>query len=156
MPELPEAAGYIDQSGECYPDLMGSVYTADQMRAYATQALLKALAVHQDAELAARALAARAQPGTMQWCKKCGEGVTPGLCRRADLHATAPQDALRRDAARYRWLLDNARNISDGDDGVCLVVPTIYSEDWDEKCGEAIDKAMQADSARAQLGGSGS
>jgi hypothetical protein len=78
----------------------------------------------------------------------------PTIIARAH-HAGQVEEAVRRDAERYRWLLDNARNSSDGDDGVCLVVP-IYSDDWDEKCDEAIDKAMQADSARAQLGGGGS
>lgn len=24
------------------------------------------------------------QPGSVKWCAKCGEGVTPGMCRRND------------------------------------------------------------------------
>lgn len=34
------------------------------------------------------------EPGTVKWCKKCGEGVVPGLCRRKDLpeQAQAKQD----------------------------------------------------------------
>jgi hypothetical protein len=31
---LPEPAAYIDQSGECFPQLQGDVFTADQMHAY--------------------------------------------------------------------------------------------------------------------------
>jgi sarcosine oxidase delta subunit len=85
-------------------------------------------------------------------CAECAACAEPAFWNRRAALSQRPESTSSRDAARYRWLLDNARNSSDGDDGVCLVVP-IYSEDWDEKCGEAIDKAMQADGARAQLGG---
>lgn len=42
LPELPKAAAYIDQSGECSPSLNCDVYTADQMSAYARAALASA------------------------------------------------------------------------------------------------------------------
>lgn len=52
-------------------------YSTDQMLAYARAAL-----------------AAQPQPGTVQWCTKCGEGVTPGMCRRKDQPAPAEGDDL--------------------------------------------------------------
>jgi hypothetical protein len=52
LPELPEPGWLTTAYG----------YTADQMRAYAIQALLKAVSVHQDAALAARAQPAATPP----------------------------------------------------------------------------------------------
>jgi hypothetical protein len=69
-------------------------------------------------DLERRAAAQGAEPGTAQWCAKCGEGVTPGMCRRpapkagasltdsqvdrlyANIPPSAQQDARSREAFR--------------------------------------------------------
>lgn len=61
-----------------------------------------------DAAIAAgrAALAAQPEPGTAQWCAKCGEGVTPGLCRRKDALAYQQANPLGGPAKVFRAMAD--------------------------------------------------
>jgi len=87
------------------------------------------------------------QPGTVKWCEKCGEGVTPGLCRRKDADMawqpieTAPKDGTDvllwesnsyvpfvgawRDGRRPGWCCDTEHYDTDGN---ACVISNLWQE----------------------------
>lgn len=58
-------------------DLIGNIASANTNG----DALSAVMDFRKAQRMAAVRAALAVQPGTVQWCKRCGEGVVPGMCR---------------------------------------------------------------------------
>lgn len=127
---LPEPAAYIDQSGECFPQLQGDVFTADQMHAYLlTDRASRSRAASEPGEVARLA---EVKLGAFACVKRAAEPDNEFAACRS--HCGNDDTCLRTPTAQEKTERDELREL------VLLIRKLLNSpgESWSHKAAEAI------------------